>query len=67
MIVGAARVRQAFGDTAGWIETLERETVARMNAGLGRDSVEPSVQPSLAASSAARARKCFTLSSLMSS
>jgi len=67
VIVGAARGRRAFGDTPEWIEPLERETVARMNAGLGLDSVEPIVQPSLAASSAARARKCFTLSSLMSS
>src|SRR5262249_20389840 len=32
-VFGAARVRQALEDTAEWLETLEHETVARMNAG----------------------------------
>jgi len=32
-IVGRARVAQALDDTAEWLETLERETLARMNAG----------------------------------
>jgi alkyl sulfatase BDS1-like metallo-beta-lactamase superfamily hydrolase len=44
-IVGAARVRQALGDTAEWLETLERETVARMNAGLGLDQILAEVRP----------------------
>src|SRR6266508_4563494 len=44
-IVGASRVRQALGDTAEWLETLERETVARMNAGLGLDQILAEVRP----------------------
>ena len=38
-IFGRDRVDQALADTAEWLETLERETVARMNAGrhAGRD------------------------------
>jgi len=44
-IVGAARARQALEDTAEWLETLERETVARMNAGLGLDQILAEVRP----------------------
>ena len=44
-IVGAARVRQALGDTAEWLETLERETVTRMNAGLALDQILAEVRP----------------------
>jgi len=44
-ILGAARVRQALEDTAEWLETLERETVARMNAGLPLEQIVAEVQP----------------------
>jgi alkyl sulfatase BDS1-like metallo-beta-lactamase superfamily hydrolase len=44
-IVGAARVRQALDETAEWLETLERETVARMNAGATLDTVLAEVRP----------------------
>ena len=44
-IAGAARVRQALGDTAEWLETLERETVARMNAGLSLEEIVAEVRP----------------------
>jgi alkyl sulfatase BDS1-like metallo-beta-lactamase superfamily hydrolase len=44
-IFGAARVRQALGDTAEWLETLERETVARMNAGATLDTILAEVRP----------------------
>src|SRR5918996_4840816 len=37
-ILGRARVRQALDETAEWLETLERETVARMNAGAPLDT-----------------------------
>src|SRR5262245_8239762 len=44
-ILGAARVRQALEDTAEWLETLERETVARMNAGLTLEAIVAQVRP----------------------
>ena len=44
-IFGAARVRQALGDTAEWLETLERETVSRMNAGATLDAILAEVRP----------------------
>ena len=44
-IVGADRVRQALDETAEWLETLERETVARMNAGATLDTVLAEVRP----------------------
>jgi alkyl sulfatase BDS1-like metallo-beta-lactamase superfamily hydrolase len=44
-ILGAARVRQALEDTAEWLETLERETLARMNAGATLDTVLAEVRP----------------------
>ena len=44
-ILGAARVRQALEDTAEWLETLERETVARMNAGLALEQIVAEVRP----------------------
>jgi alkyl sulfatase BDS1-like metallo-beta-lactamase superfamily hydrolase len=44
-VMGAARVRQALEDTAEWLETLERETVARMNAGLGLEQILAEVRP----------------------
>ncbi len=44
-VLGAARVRRALEDTAEWLETLERETVVRMNAGLGLDRILAEVQP----------------------
>src|SRR5215813_7861931 len=44
-ILGAARVRQALEDTAEWLETLERETVARMNAGVPLEQIVAEVQP----------------------
>jgi alkyl sulfatase BDS1-like metallo-beta-lactamase superfamily hydrolase len=44
-ILGAARVRQALDDTAEWLETLERETVARMNAGATLDAILAEVRP----------------------
>jgi len=44
-IVGAERVRQALTDTAEWLEHLERETVARMNAGETLDTILHEVKP----------------------
>jgi alkyl sulfatase BDS1-like metallo-beta-lactamase superfamily hydrolase len=44
-IFGAARVRQALEDTALWLETLERETVARMNAGASLEQILAEVHP----------------------
>ena len=44
-IIGADRVRQALEETAEWLETLERETVARMNAGATLDTVLAEVRP----------------------
>src|SRR5215813_7137833 len=44
-VFGAARVRQALEDTAEWLETLEHETVARMNAGLTLDRILAEVRP----------------------
>ena len=44
-IMGRARVSQALGDTAEWLETLERETVAHMNAGATLDAVVAAVRP----------------------
>jgi alkyl sulfatase BDS1-like metallo-beta-lactamase superfamily hydrolase len=44
-IVGGARARQALDDTAEWLETLERETVARMNAGATLDTILAEVRP----------------------
>jgi alkyl sulfatase BDS1-like metallo-beta-lactamase superfamily hydrolase len=44
-IFGAARIRQALGDTAEWLETLEGETLARMNAGATLDSILAEVRP----------------------
>jgi alkyl sulfatase BDS1-like metallo-beta-lactamase superfamily hydrolase len=44
-IFGADRIRQALDDTAEWLETLERETVARMNAGATLDTILAEVRP----------------------
>jgi alkyl sulfatase BDS1-like metallo-beta-lactamase superfamily hydrolase len=44
-IFGAARVQQALDDTATWLEHLERETVARMNAGATLDQILAEVRP----------------------
>jgi len=44
-VIGAARVRHVLEDTAEWLETLERETVARMNAGLGLEQILAEVRP----------------------
>ena len=44
-IVGASRVRQALEDTAEWLETLERETLARMNAGASLEQIVAEVRP----------------------
>jgi alkyl sulfatase BDS1-like metallo-beta-lactamase superfamily hydrolase len=44
-IIGRDRVRQALDETAEWLETLERETVARMNAGATLDTVLAEVRP----------------------
>ena len=44
-VVGAGRVRQALEDTAEWLETLERETVARMNAGATLEQILAEVRP----------------------
>lgn len=44
-IAGAARVRQALLETAHWLEHLERETVARMNAGMTLDAILQEVRP----------------------
>ncbi|MDA0350875.1 MAG: MBL fold metallo-hydrolase [Chloroflexi bacterium] len=44
-IVGASRVRQALGDTAAYLEALERQTVALMNEGASLDRVLQEVGP----------------------
>jgi alkyl sulfatase BDS1-like metallo-beta-lactamase superfamily hydrolase len=44
-IWGGARIRQALDETAEWLETLERETVARMNAGATLDALLAEVRP----------------------
>jgi alkyl sulfatase BDS1-like metallo-beta-lactamase superfamily hydrolase len=44
-VIGAGRVRQALEDTAEWLETLERETVLRMNAGVGLEQIVAEVRP----------------------
>jgi alkyl sulfatase BDS1-like metallo-beta-lactamase superfamily hydrolase len=44
-VFGADRVRQALEDTAEWLETLERETVARMNAGASLEAILAEVRP----------------------
>ena len=44
-IFGRARVAQALADTAEWLETLERETVVRMNAGATLDAIVGEVRP----------------------
>jgi glyoxylase-like metal-dependent hydrolase (beta-lactamase superfamily II) len=44
-ILGRARVRQALDDTAEWLQTLERETVTRMNAGLDLPAILAEVRP----------------------
>jgi len=44
-ILGRARVRQALDETAEWLETLERETLARMNAGATLDAILAEVRP----------------------
>ena len=45
-IVGEDRVQQALGDTAAYLETLERETVALMNQGASLDQIVNKVGPS---------------------
>ena len=44
-IVGRARVRQALGETAEWLEHLVSETVARMNAGATLETILREVMP----------------------
>jgi len=44
-IFGAARIRQALDDTAEWLQTLERETLTRMNAGATLDAILAEVRP----------------------
>jgi alkyl sulfatase BDS1-like metallo-beta-lactamase superfamily hydrolase len=44
-IFGVARVRQALGETAQWLEHLLRETLERMNAGLPLDVILQEVRP----------------------
>jgi alkyl sulfatase BDS1-like metallo-beta-lactamase superfamily hydrolase len=44
-IFGRARVQQALHDTAEWLETLERETVGRMNVGATLDTILAQVRP----------------------
>jgi alkyl sulfatase BDS1-like metallo-beta-lactamase superfamily hydrolase len=44
-IFGAARVRQALGDTAEWLETLVGQTLALMNAGATLEQVVHEVRP----------------------
>ena len=44
-IFGAARIRQALDDTAEWLQTLERETLTRMNAGATLDTILAEVRP----------------------
>jgi alkyl sulfatase BDS1-like metallo-beta-lactamase superfamily hydrolase len=44
-VIGRERVRQALGDTAEWLETLEQETLARLNAGATLEAVVAEVRP----------------------
>jgi alkyl sulfatase BDS1-like metallo-beta-lactamase superfamily hydrolase len=44
-ILGRDRIRQALDETAEWLETLERDTLARMNAGATLDTVLAEVRP----------------------
>jgi alkyl sulfatase BDS1-like metallo-beta-lactamase superfamily hydrolase len=44
-IVGRARIAQALEDTAEWLETLERETLARMNGGATLEAIVAEVRP----------------------
>jgi alkyl sulfatase BDS1-like metallo-beta-lactamase superfamily hydrolase len=44
-IFGAARVRQALGDTAEWLESLVEQTVTRMNAGATLEQILHEVRP----------------------
>ncbi|MGH7354122.1 MAG: alkyl sulfatase dimerization domain-containing protein [Candidatus Rokuibacteriota bacterium] len=44
-ILGADRVRRALEDTAEWLEVLERETLARMNAGATLEQTLAAVRP----------------------
>jgi alkyl sulfatase BDS1-like metallo-beta-lactamase superfamily hydrolase len=44
-IFGVARVRQALGETAHWLEHLLHETLERMNAGLPLDAILQEVKP----------------------
>jgi alkyl sulfatase BDS1-like metallo-beta-lactamase superfamily hydrolase len=44
-ILGRARIRQALEETAEWLETLEDQTVARMNAGATLDTIVAEVHP----------------------
>jgi len=44
-VFGPDRVRQALEDTAEWLETLERETLARMNAGATLETILAEVRP----------------------
>ena len=44
-IFGAARVRQALGDTATYLESIHDQTVALMNEGLPLDTIVQRVQP----------------------
>ena len=44
-IFGAERIRQALDDTAEWLQTLERETLTRMNAGATLDTILAEVRP----------------------
>jgi len=44
-ILGRDRIGRALDETAEWLETLERETLARMNAGATLDTVLAEVRP----------------------
>jgi alkyl sulfatase BDS1-like metallo-beta-lactamase superfamily hydrolase len=44
-ILGRDRAGQALDETAEWLQTLERETVARMNAGATLDTIVAEVRP----------------------
>jgi alkyl sulfatase BDS1-like metallo-beta-lactamase superfamily hydrolase len=46
-ILGRARIQQALAETAEWLETLEAETVARMNAGAPLEAIVAEVRPPL--------------------
>ena len=59
-IVGAGRVRQALEDTAEWLETLERETVARMNAGATLEQILAEVPPPRTSPTGRICRPCTT-------